>query len=85
MKSATSADRTNEELKIKSGIPIPSISNRTYGKSALIRKEIGSQRYCCHQFTGGSCVMCHYNPWRELGAAFDAVAARRKFHEWRKP
>ena len=26
-------------------------------------KEKGNQRYCPqHHFTGGACVMCHYNP-----------------------
>jgi predicted TIM-barrel fold metal-dependent hydrolase len=27
--------------------------------------EKGQQRYCLHHFTGGACVMCHYNPHKE--------------------
>ena len=29
-----------------------------------ITVERGQQRYCLHHFTGGACVMCHYNPWK---------------------
>lgn len=28
-------------------------------------QERGQQRYCMHHFTGGACVMCHYNPFKE--------------------
>ena len=28
--------------------------------------ERGKQRFCTHQFLGGACVICHFNPWKEI-------------------
>lgn len=38
----------------------------TRGKENCVCIERGQQRYCPqHHFTGGACVMCHFNPWKK--------------------